>query len=556
MAQLDQLDDTGIEEAGLPTLVAADGSPEFEYSFCLLEGIDSKQVQVILIAVVDEKYLVAVPTSAWHRVASKRLLRPQTLSRASAVEVSTVKPDSREVELAQTMKIWVGFLNPAFDADLELQDPMTVPGADVVFGNSVIPFAGSLFAAANDHFAFISAESGMDVHPEDQGAPGGPNLHERVGKLESTLVSMATDLKKLLGQAADPEVADRPSAMKKTLLEATPKHRVTFAGLDPSVAAAASSAGVSQETLTAMRTMLGGAAPAASRLMEPKAKTKGKSTPAEVLSESDEEVAVDASGSASGSSMPLEAAFGQIAGIMKLLTEDKLKKKKTNKVEAALDAVSGGSSVVEGVSVGSGKRAAAARRALRQALVESPEEISSLIERLMMEDLLSRTIAPGMPMTELCARAWVEHRSRIGAYRVSAHASWAAAGILDDLIQGSPQAARAKAALLLLQLDQSAIDKGSWTLAGELSLETAPPLASLSQHVGPSIIDGESPYSKLLDPRWSEIALAHLRDTEDYLTKRRGLNRKPVAEDGSPAPKRKPQPKSKAKAAGDTPQDA
>jgi len=74
--------------------------------------------------------------------------------------------------------------------------------------------------------------------------------------------------------------------------------------------------------------------------------------------------------------------------------------------------------------------------------------------------------------------------------------------------------------------------------------------------VGPSIIDGESPYSKLLDPRWSEIALAHLRDTEDYLTKRRGLNRKPVAEDDSPAPKRKPQPKSKAKAAGDTPQDA
>lgn len=117
---------------------------------------------------------------------------------------------------------------------------------------------------------------------------------------------------------------------------------MTFAGLDPSVAAAASSAGVSRETLAAMRTMLGGAAPAASRLMEPKAKTEGKTTPAEVLSESDEEVTVDASGSASGSSMPLEAAFGQIAGIMKLLTEDKLKKKKASKVEAALDAVSGG----------------------------------------------------------------------------------------------------------------------------------------------------------------------------------------------------------------------
>ena len=555
MAELDQLD-TGIEEAGLPTLVTAEGSPEFDYSFCLLEGIDSKQVQVILIAVVDDKYLVAVPTSAWHRVASKRLLRPQTLARASAVEVSTVKPDAREVELAQTMKIWVGFLNPAFDADLELQDPLTVPGADVVFGNSVIPFAGSLFAAANDHFAFISAESGMDGHPVDSDGAGGQGLHERVGRLETTLDSLAKDLKQLLGQTTGAETVARTSALKRSQQQSAGTPRVTFTDLDPSVAAAASSAGVSQETLTAMRTMLGGASPAAMKFMEPKAKTKSKSTPAEVLSESEEEVIADASGSASGSSMPLEAAFGQIAGIMKLLTEDKLKKKKAGKVEAALDAVGGGSTVVEGVSVGSGKRAAAARRALRQALVESPEEISSLIERLMMEDMLSRTIAPGMPMSELCARAWVEHRSRIGAYRVSAHAAWAAAGILDDLIQGSPQAARAKAALLLLQLDQSAIDKGSWTLAGELSLETAPPFASLSQHVGPAISEGESPYSRLLDPRWSEIALAYLRDTEDYLTKRRGLNKKPTPEDDLPSPKRRPQPKSKAKAAAEAPQDA
>ncbi len=247
--------------------------------------------------------------------------------------------------------------------------------------------------------------------------------------------------------------------------------------------------------------------------------------------------------------------MGQLAGIMKLLTEDRLKRKKAGKVEAALDAVGGSSSTVEGVSVGSGKRAAAARRALRQALQESPEEISSLIERLMLEDMLSRTIAPGMPMTELCARAWVEHRSRIGSYRASAHAAWAAAGILDDLIRDSPKAARAKASLLLLQLDQAAIDKGNWTLAGELSLETAPPLASLSQHVGPSIADGESPYSRLLDPRWSEIALAHLRDTEDYLAKRRGLNKKPVQEE-DPSPKRRPQPKSKAKGLADNPEDA
>ena len=161
---------------------------------------------------------------------------------------------------------------------------------------------------------------------------------------------------------------------------------------------------------------------------------------------------------------------------MKLLMEDKLKGKKAGKVEAALDAVGGGGIVVEGVS----------------------GEISSLIERLIMEDMLSRTIAPGMPMT-MCSCVG---RTSLPHWR-------AAAGILDDFIHGSPQAARAKAALLL-QLDQAAIDKGEWTLAGELSLER--PFHNMCAQ---AIADGESPYSRLLDPRWSEIALAHPRDTEE-----------------------------------------
>ena len=162
--------------------------------------------------------------------------------------------------------------------------------------------------------------------------------------------------------------------------------------MDPSVAAAASSAGVSQKTMTAMKTMLGGAAAGSTRFVEPTPKMKNKVDAATVLSESEDEVDPDVAGLADGSSPPLEEAVGQLAGIMKLLTEDRLKRKKAGKVEAALDAVGGASSTVEGVSIGSGKRAAAARRALRQALQESPEEISSLIERLMLEDMLSRTV--------------------------------------------------------------------------------------------------------------------------------------------------------------------
>ena len=53
-------------------------------------------------------------------------------------------------------------------------------------------------------------------------------------------------------------------------------------------------------------------------------------------------------------------------------------------------------------------------------------------------------------------------------------------------------------ALELLQFDQ-VVDRGSWTLAAELSLENVPPMNALNAHVGPSVVGGELPYSKLLD---------------------------------------------------------
>lgn len=48
-------------------------------------------------------------------------------------------------------------------------------------------------------------------------------------------------------------------------------------------------------------------------------------------------------------------------------------------------------------------------------------------------------------------------------YRTLAHASWGAAGAPDCLRRGQIAAARARLNILLLQLDQSACDKGSWT---------------------------------------------------------------------------------------------
>ena len=63
------------------------------------------------------------------------------------------------------------------------------------------------------------------------------------------------------------------------------------------------------------------------------------------------------------------------------------------------------------------------------------------------------------------------------------------------------------ACILLMQLDQSCIDRGSWTLSAELALEGPPPMATLAQHVSPDISNGEQPFSRLLDPRWSEVCM-------------------------------------------------
>lgn len=322
-------------------------------------------------------------------------------------------------------------------------------------------------------------------------------------------------------------------------------------GLDPSVAAAASSAGVDQVAQEEMSRLLSGSLAGSKKLLEASPKKK---TVRQILSEEEdieEEAEPDEDAGLQDPALPpMERAVSQLAEILEALTADKVRKQKTSKLEAALDSATS-SATQDGMSLGSGKKAAAARRTLRQALVDSPEEIYGVIERLMLEDLTSRPTAHGVPSQDLCARAWVEHRSKIGAYKVAAHMAWGISGLLDELIRGRPMAARARACLMLPQLDQCAIDKGSWTLAAELSLEMGPPFTALSQHVGPSVQDGESPYSRLLESRWSEILMTHLKDTEDYLNRRRALSKKGTVEEEILKPKLKPKPKQKPASEGD-----
>ena len=83
------------------------------------------------------------------------------------------------------------------------------------------------------------------------------------------------------------------------------------------------------------------------------------------------------------------------------------------------------------------------------------------------------------------------------AFPSSIRSAWALAGIWDALRSARTEEARARAGLALAQIDQQACER-DWLLAGELSLEPAPPLHAFQGHVPPET--WEVPHSRLGKP--------------------------------------------------------
>ena len=80
-------------------------------------------------------------------------------------------------------------------------------------------------------------------------------------------------------------------------------------------------------------------------------------------------------------------------------------------------------------------------------------------------------------------------------------------------------------------------------------------MAALAAHQMPNVGEGESPFSRLLDGRWAEICLGHLKDQEEYVNKRRALGKvtaktsKEESGDTAASDRRRPKAKAKAKSA-------
>lgn len=449
-----------------------------------------------------------------------------------------------EAEPEEKLKLWVGFLNREFEKSVHtfIADFKCDHYFDDDEEDPLLPFAQSLVDVAHERYAFFSAaeEAPLDGAPADEeelieefGSP--QSLLARVQKLEGTMDFVSQGVQQLLARdtmvAADPPMVRPPkkSAVRKdpevtVMPKGNPKMKPgpKFPMLDQGVVAAALQAGVSEASLQEMQRLIGSNSKAAN-LKDLNTKVKPDPLSEEEDGGEAEAQAADDAGLVSQPGDPVHHALQKLTAIMEVLTIDKKKRTSTSRLDMALDSASASGS--DQFSIGAGKKSAAARRMLRTVYQEHPEEISAVIERLMYEDLNSQTLGPGLQPQGLNARSWVEFRSKIGNYKAAAHSSWSAAGILDSLIAGDIKRARAQCGLLLLQLDQASVDRGSWGLASDLSLEGLPPYSALSAHTPPSVADGEQPFSRLLDPRWAEISLAYLKDQDDYLQRRKNISR-------------------------------
>ena len=84
----------------------------FEYSFDVgrLTCEDSPSFEIIGVSCEGNKFLVALPFSAWHRRAAQTRLPPGSLTRAQAAEVSACGLSREEASPEVKLKVWLGFL--------------------------------------------------------------------------------------------------------------------------------------------------------------------------------------------------------------------------------------------------------------------------------------------------------------------------------------------------------------------------------------------------------------------------------------------------------------
>ena len=524
---------SGVDPAGsdLVTIWQADEGVVVttppEYLLWQGEDVEAVSISLLPLCYISGRLLVAVPESVWSRKVAERVL--SKLIKAQCVEVKA-SSESGEAHPVLTCKLWLGFLpGPA-------PPPLTSGGLDA----ATFPFLASsssvpvwpdlegLVAAADEFFAFVSAVE------EDIAAPEVPEWETRMSRLEEAFVSVNASLQKLLeGQAAPKQAAQRPSALKQPRVSFMPNSASLLTqavssdqvpGLQPQIVQAGRAAGVPEDVMLRMGQLAASARKTS--LKEPQVPPQARA-----LSESEDDEAEDdgLDPPAASSQAPVEQAVLQLTKLVKSMTA---KTGQAKDLESVLDRAEGQGDFT--VSSSASRSKAAAYRRLKRALSDSPQLLYKGVEELMEEDFAAARINPAMASVPSSSRGWLENRSRLGMFPATIRMAWAVAGAHDAIKNGRAEECRARLALLLLAIDQTAVDRGSWLLSQEMLLEASPPFSSFAKPKS----DLDLHHSRLADPRVVEILMSRLRDIDSYEESRRRLasNQRPPTVPHSEAP--------------------
>ena len=562
--------ETSVLENAL--LVLPDGTTRDHYELVHLRynvAGQARCVNFVAIAQIAEGgYLVGAPESAWARTTAERLLPRTALKKALQVEVATATVNEPDQVLAEpSMKIWVGVLEPKLVARLEAgpgedQTCSLLEEVEDLGGEVVMPYGPALAGLAEENFAFASAASGMEGEeaalPNGEGQ-GDRDLETRMKQMEGRLGQIQGLLERQLGVVPPKErqsALRSGSALPKTTARVQiAEHPVEIRGLDPTVVSSALQAGIPQEQLVTLSSLLR----KSSRMEDVPRKKTVRGVLSESEDEEEEEGAEDADpgqsqGDLSGEQYPAVAkAVLQLTKIVGSLANQKSKHRD---LDSMLDLAEGGSADSSSSSSSSRSKAAAFKK-LRGALTEAPEKLTKAIEEAIDEDFLQVRMSPGVSSQDFSTRAWVEHRSKLQHYPQTIRMAWILAGAHDAMRQKRFEEAKARILLGIVALDQASLDGGNWALAQEVLLEPAAPFHSFVGRKLPEV--WEQTTSKLLDDRVADVLMWRLKDRDSFVEARKRLqvpkpgNPRPDAP-ANPVPKANPKkaPKAKGKGGGKT----
>ena len=491
----------GVRDSCLVTS-SGDQLEEVPGGFCvdITVGESVQAVPVIPIVVVGGRLLIAVPSPVWHRSPSQRILPAGALIKPALAVVAGVIPGDPPSQASSgvEVKVWVAYASGQLETQIRAEEHEDVlePAFADSDGQACLPYAASLIQLADDHFAFLTAES--EIARPSRG-PGVRMTDRRIAALEESVGDIKMALATLVEQTRPAVGSARPAPPKTQTEKLEPILKKTdISGLDKSVVASARAAGIPDEHLAQM-----------AKLMKAKPRTIGDLPSAPVhagpLSETEEEAQDEPEAGAPGSveaGGQVERAVLELTKIAKSLVASKQDPK------TDLESLLGFSSLGdkgEGSSVGSSRRNSAALAALRRSLRDSPAMIFETMERNMREDFGLREALPGEPQGQTTVRAWLQSRSRVQNYTNHVRWMWQLAAVWDCLIQDKVPEARARVALMMVAGEQSSIDSGNWLVSTVSLLEGPPPYQQFSHHQSPAA--HELQHSALFDPRWFELFL-------------------------------------------------